>query len=207
MLINLVLSGDNAMVIAMATLRLRPGERKIAIMVGTGVAVVLRFVLIFLVGRALQFPFLQAFGGVLLAYLAMSLLLAPSVDQVDTVRGSKRLWGAVGLIAFADLAMSLDNIVALAGIADGNEVVLVLGLIVSISLIMFASAKLAAVLARYRFLQVLGAAALAWTAGGMMGRDPGLTDWLSGNPWLPLGLATGVVLALYGLLRLFRLNS
>lgn len=205
-LVNFVLSGDNAVVIAMATLRLPRDARRRAVWIGTAVAILLRIVLTIVVGRALLFPYVQAFGGLLLAYIALSLLLARQPSD-EALRAPKGLFAAIMVITLADVAMSLDNVVALAGVAAGSEATLILGLIISISLIMFASAWMAEVLSRFRWLQVVGAAVLSWTAGGMIANDPGIQDFLPVSPLYPL-IGTVVAVALvYGFIRLFRYSE
>lgn len=205
-LVNLVLSGDNAVVIAMATLRLPQHARRQAVWLGTAVAIALRILLTFVVGRALLFPYVQAFGGILLAYIALSLLLQPKADR-ESLRAPRGLLSAIVVITLADLAMSLDNVVALAGVAAGNETTLVIGLVVSISLIMFASAWMAEVLTRFRWLQLVGAGVLSWTAGGMIAHDPGVQQWLTVNPLYPLLATVGVIALIYGCVRLFRYSE
>ncbi|MCY0875857.1 MAG: YjbE family putative metal transport protein [Firmicutes bacterium] len=205
-LVNFVLSGDNALVIAMATLRLPKQTRKKAVWIGTVVAVGLRIILTLLVGRALLFPFVQAIGGLLLAYIALSLLL-PTKESEQSARPASGLLSAIGVITMADVAMSLDNVVALAGVAAGSEVTLVLGLVISITLIMFASAWMADILARFRWLQVIGSGVLAWTAGGMIAHDPGVSQWLPVSPLYPLLGTMAAVGLVYGFLRLFRYSE
>lgn len=207
-LVNIVLSGDNAIVIAMATLQLQPKQRRKAALYGTLVAAALRIALIFFVGRAILLPYVQAVGGVLLAYMALSLLLQRSGGEDDQKgRVPNRLLSAIGIIILADLTMSLDNVIALAGVAAGNEVVLVTGLLLSIALIMFASTWLAQIMARVRWLQFAGAAVLAWTAGGMIGRDPGVGQWLNVSPAWPIASTVFIVGVLYVLIQLFRYSE
>lgn len=208
-LVNFVLSGDNALVIAIATLRLPASQRRTAMAFGTALSIALRIGFTLVASRVLQFPYVQAFGGLLLVYLALSLILSDrphSSGETFKLR-STRLAGAVLSIAFADVAMSLDNILALGGIAGGNEQLLIIGLIISISLIMFASSVIAAMLSRFRSLIVLGAGVLAWTAGGMMARDPAVSQWLGAAPYIPVVAAMVAVALSYGLTVAFRWNA
>ncbi|MHB1629837.1 MAG: YjbE family putative metal transport protein [Bacilli bacterium] len=224
LIVNVVLSGDNALVIAMTALRLPPRHRRLAIGVGTGLSILIRIWLTITASTLVRLPYLQAAGGVLLAYLAIGLLLRrpgergnrrtdfrgedapPTTGKKMRLRrfsGTEgdgppiRLGEAVAAIVFADAVMSLDNVVALAGIAAGNELLLVIGLLVSVTLIMFASAVIAEMLDRRRLLVYIGAAVLAFVAGGMVAHDPALRDWPYG---LPLAAAAGLVGAVYVLI-------
>ena len=202
LLVNFVLSGDNAVVIAFATLRLDPRSRRLAILYGTAAAVMLRVWLTLIASRLFSVPYVQAGGGVLLAYLALSLLAAR--ERADETRPApRRLLTATASIALADVTMSLDNVAALAGIAHGDREALFAGLLVSVSLIMFASASLAGMMSQRRFLQTIGAGVLAWTAGGMIGHDPALADAFAAAPFAPAVACLGIVTAVYGAARLF----
>lgn len=206
--VNFVLSGDNAIVLAVATARLRGVQRKRAILYGTILSILLRIWMTVIAGRMLTFPYVQAGGGVLLIYLALSLVIPTDrADSSEARQVPRTLWAAVVSVVLADFTMSLDNILALSGIAAGDEVTLIVGLCVSIGLIMFASQVIAGYLTRYRVLQYLGAAILAWTAGGMIGRDPATSTVLAVSPWFPV-LAAGIVVGIiYSLLRVMRTNS
>ncbi len=224
LIVNVVLSGDNALVIAMTALRLPPRQRRLAIVAGTGLSILIRIWLTITASALIKLPYLQAAGGVLLAYLAAGLLLRRSGERgnrqtdfhgahAQATNGKKkslrrfsgtegdrppiRMGEAVVAIVFADVVMSLDNVVALAGIAAGNESLLVIGLLVSVTLIMFASAVIAEMLDRRRLLVYIGAAVLAFVAGGMIAHDPALRAWPYG---LPLAAAAGLVGAVYGLI-------
>jgi len=189
--VNLILSGDNAIVIAMATVKLTGRERRLAIVLGTGASVVLRVAMTLAAGRVLTLPWVQAAGGVLLAWLALSLLF--SEHAAARRRPSpRRAWGAALTITLADLTMSFDNVVALASIAAGNERLLLIGLVISVSLIMFASGLIARVMARLQWLQWIGAAILAVTAGGMIGQDHAVSQHLGHAPWLPVAVAFAI---------------
>lgn len=191
LLVNFVLSGDNALVIALVTMRMEPRHRRSAILYGTVLSILSRVWLTLSARRLFGYSYLQGAGGLLLAYLACSLLLPdgrqgtalpPATDRP----ASSGVVAAVAAITVADVTMSLDNVIALAGIARADQATLVAGLILSISLIMFASHAMARRLGRSRVLQVLGAAALAWTAGGMIGHDPGLERYFAAYPFAPV---------------------
>ncbi len=199
LVVNFVLSGDNALVIALATMRLAKNQRKYAIFYGTVASIVLRVALTLFTSHVLNFPYLQASGGFILLYLAVSLLLTSEQDNMNNqVRAPRKLLAAILMIVFADLTMSLDNVVALAGISHGNEQTLIIGLILSISLIMIATHFIAAILTRLRILRYVGAAVLAWTAGGMIGRDVAVVQWFGSMSYIPmvLGVLIAVLLVL-----------
>jgi YjbE family integral membrane protein len=189
--VNIILSGDNAIVIAMATVKLSGRERRLAIVLGTGASVVLRVAMTLAAGRVLTLPWVQAAGGVLLAWLALSLLFSEHA-AVRRRASPRRAWAAALTITLADLTMSFDNVVALASIAAGNERLLLIGLVISVSLIMFASGLIARVMARLQWLQWIGAAVLALTAGGMIGQDNAVAQYFGDAPWLPVAVAFGL---------------
>jgi YjbE family integral membrane protein len=189
--VNIILSGDNAIVIAMATVKLTGRERRLAIVLGTGASVVLRVAMTLAAGRVLTLPWVQAAGGVLLAWLALSLLFAEHA-AARRRPSPRRAWGAALTITLADLTMSFDNVVALASIASGNERLLLIGLVISVSLIMFASGLIARVMARLQWLQWIGAAVLSVTAGEMIGQDHAVAQQFGHTPWLPVAVAFGL---------------
>ena len=203
LLVNFVLSGDNALVIALVTMRMDAPHRRTAILYGTALSVLSRVWLTLTARRLLGYPYLQAVGGLLLAYIACSLLLRDS--RADAARsgerpapgapGSPGVTAAVVAITLADVTMSLDNAIALAGIAHDDQASLIAGLVLSISLIMFASQAMARVLGRSRLLQVLGAAALAWTAGALIGHDPVVLRYFGAYSYAPVVGAFAVAVA------------
>lgn len=204
LLVNFALSGDNALVIALSTLRLDAARRRAAILWGTVFSISLRLSLTLLAWRLFHIPYIEALGGVLLTYLALSLLQEAPERTPVPASPSGALPRAIVAIVMADTTMSLDNVVALAGVAEDDRFVLALGLVISISLIMFASAVMARVIARFRFLQIMGAGVLAWTAGGMIGHDPGLADGFAGKPLVFFMVSAGLVGMLYGAVRVVR---
>jgi YjbE family integral membrane protein len=202
LVVNFALSGDNALVIALSTLRLDAGRRRAAILWGTLFSILLRLALTLLAWRLFHIPYIEALGGILLTYLALSLLYdVPGSARAPSPGALPR---AIFAIVMADTTMSLDNVVALAGVAGDDRFLLAVGLVVSISLIMFASAVMARVIARFRFLQIMGSGVLAWTAGGMIGHDPGLADGFAVNPLAFVLLCAGLVGTLYGAVRVVR---
>lgn len=167
--INLILSGDNAVVIALATLRLEGKEKKQGIFWGTFGAVALRIVLTAVAATLLKIPFVQAVGGILLAYIAVDLLKGGDDDENIQAAGS--LKEAIKTIIFADLLMSLDNVLAVAGASGGNMLLLVLGLIISIPIVIFGSTILSNIMKKYTWIVSVGAGLIGYTSGEMILND------------------------------------
>ena len=204
--INVLLSGDNAVVIALACRGLDQRQRKWAVLGGSGAAVVLRIVFSLFIVALLQLPYLKLFSGVLLLYLAFDLLRQEEDEKDVAATGS--IWGAVRTIALADAIMSLDNVVAVAAAADNNIWLIAFGIGLSVPLIVFGSTLMLKLLKRFPILVVVGAALLGWVAGEIMASDPALSSWLGPLPenvelWAA-GAGAIMVLALAGVLRLLR---
>jgi YjbE family integral membrane protein len=196
MLVNIVLSGDNAVVIALAARNLAPRHRKLAILWGSMGAIVLRVVLTVVAVRLLKIPYLQFVGALLLIWIAVKLLLEDNdADQAHHAHGD--LFGAVKTILIADVVMSLDNTLAIAGVAKGDVTLLIVGLLLSIPLIVLGSTLIMKVMDRYPVVVYIGAALIAWTSGEMIDSDAAVQPWLPGvfhgTYWLPL-LITVVVI-------------
>jgi YjbE family integral membrane protein len=193
--VNIILSGDNAVVIALAARSLPKHQQKQAIFWGAGAAVVLRIVLTIVAVKLLEFPFLKLIGGAALLWIAVKLLVPEDEDEGE-VEASTQLWGAVKTILIADLVMSTDNVIAVAAAAKGSVVLLTLGLIISIPLVIFGATMLMVLMERYPVIITLGAAVLGWTAGEMSVTDPAVADWVKANAhWLDwIGPALGAVL-------------
>jgi YjbE family integral membrane protein len=168
-MINLVLSGDNAVVIALASKNLPPKQRKLAVWWGALGAVVLRCILTFMAVILLKIPFVQAAGGALLFWIAFKLL----ADDKDDIRvdQSASIWKAVRSILAADFIMSLDNVLALAGVADGDLALIAIGIAISIPIVVFGSNLIVGLLHRFPVLVYLGAGILGYTAGEMLLQD------------------------------------
>lgn len=171
--IDILLAGDNAVLIAMAVQRLSPQERKLGILVGSLGAVVLRIVLTFVATKMLTIPFLKIVGGVLILWIALK-LLAESGGEEGAGKSATSLWQAMWLILVADLTMSLDNILAIAGASKGHMDLVIFGLLLSIPFVVFASNWLSKLMDRYPIIVLVGAAIL-----GKVGAEMILTD-----PWL-----------------------
>ncbi len=176
-LANIVLSGDNAVVIAMAARSLQPEQRGKAIFWGSAAAIVMRIVLTLVAIRLLSLPFLKIIGGGLLAYIGVD-LLAGGDDGEDEGTEVKGMGAAIRTILVADLVMSLDNVLAVAAAAQGNMPLLVIGLLVSIPLIIFGATLLTKVMARFPIIITVGAGLLGYLAGEMLLTDPAVKTYL-----------------------------
>ncbi|HYK72899.1 MAG TPA: TerC family protein [Pseudoneobacillus sp.] len=167
-LINIVLSGDNAVVIALACRNLDAKYQKKAVFLGSFGAIALRVALTFVAVYLLQIPFLNFIGGLLLLWIAIKLLKG---EDEENVEASSNLMGAIKTIIFADLIMSLDNVVAVAGAANGNMLLILIGLAISIPLIIWGSQLLMAIMGKFPIIVILGAGLLGYTAGEMIMSD------------------------------------
>ena len=170
--INVLLSGDNAVVIALACRSLGARERRWGILLGSGAAIALRIIFALMVSWLMAVPFLQAAGGVLLLWIAAMLIRGSNDDH--NVKAHDTLWRAVGTIAVADMAMSLDNVVAIAAVARGDHWLFIIGLVLSIPLIVAGASLISGVLEKFPLLVWAGGALLGWVAGEMIGDDQAL---------------------------------
>lgn len=175
--INVLLSGDNAVVIALACRSLPEKARRMGVVLGAGVAVVLRILFTGIVATLLALPWLKLVGSLALMWIAVD-LASPDEGGEETVQASDSLWKAVGTVAVADIVMSLDNVVAVAAIADGNWFLLVFGLAISIPLIIAGSSLVMALIDRFPLLVWAGAALLGWVAGDMLLGDVAVIERL-----------------------------
>jgi YjbE family integral membrane protein len=169
MIINIILSGDNAVIIALAVRGLQPKERKWGIILGSLLAVVLRIVLVAFAVALLTVPFLKLIGGLLILWIAVKLFTEGHGD--DDVATSAGIWQAVRVILIADLVMSIDNVLAIAGAASGNMFLIIIGLATSIPLIVGTSALLTMLMDKYPIIITIGAAILGKVGGEMMITD------------------------------------
>ena len=174
--VNIVLSGDNAVVIALATRSLPPHQQKKAVFCGAGAAVFMRIVLTIVAVELLKLPFLKIIGGLLLFWIAVKLLLPEGGG--DDIEGSDNLVHAIKTILIADLVMSLDNVIAVAAAAKGSTLMLILGLAISIPPVIFGAALLMKLMERYPIIITIGAAILGWVACGVLITDPILVTWI-----------------------------
>jgi YjbE family integral membrane protein len=177
--IDLLLSGDNAVVIALACRSLPEKQRKIGIWLGAGAAIGLRIVFALIVSYLMGLPFLKVVGGLLLFWIAIKLAVGEEGGH-EEVESSDSLWRAVRTIAIADAVMSLDNVIAIAAASKGHPELFVFGLLLSIPLIIYGSQMIITLLTRYPILIWLGAALLGWIAGEMIVSDTAVLGWLKG---------------------------
>ncbi len=176
--INLLLSGDNAVVIAMACRGLPRRQRLGGLVIGAGVAVILLIVFTAAVARLILLPYLKLAGGLALIYIAARLLVPDAADR-NEIEAAAHLWRAVRIVVVADLIMSLDNIIALAAIAQGNMALLAIGLIISIPVVVAGAALIMMLLDRLPILVWVGAALLGWLAGDVIATDPAVASRLT----------------------------
>jgi len=192
--INIILSGDNAVVIALAARSLPPHQQKKAVFWGSGAAVVLRILLTVVAAKLLELSFLQIVGGCLLLWIGFQLLSDDEEDEGES-KTYGNLMAAVRTILIADLVMSLDNVIAVAAAAQGNVILLVLGLAISIPLVIFGSTLMIKLMERFPFIVVLGAALIGWVGGETIASDAILHDYSVAHPALHyIAAALGAVL-------------
>jgi YjbE family integral membrane protein len=176
MLANIVLSGDNAIVIAMAARSLKPEQQKKAIFWGSAAAIVMRIILTLVAIQLLALPYLKVVGAILLVYIGVD-LLSGGDEEEGHGKEINGMGAAIRTILIADLVMSLDNVLAVAAAAKGNTSLLIIGLLVSIPLIIFGSTLLMKVMERFPVIITLGAALLGFLAGEMLLTDPAVEGW------------------------------
>jgi YjbE family integral membrane protein len=178
MWINILLSGDNAVVIAMACRGLPGRQRLWGMVLGAGVAVLLRIVFTGVVASLMLLPYLKIIGGLALFYIAAKLLV-PDDPEEDGTEAVEHLWRAVRIVAIADIIMSLDNVIAIAAAAGGNMALVVIGLAISIPLIVAGAALIMSLLDRFPILIWAGAALLGWIVGEVIATDPVVANYLT----------------------------
>ena len=176
--VNIVLSGDNAVVIALAARSLPPRQQKQAILWGAGAAVVLRIVLTIFAAKLLGVAWLKIAGSLLLFWIGIKLLVPEDGD--DDINASDHLLTAIKTILIADLVMSLDNVIAVAAAASGSMTLLILGLAISIPLVVFGATLLVKAMEKYPVIITVGAGLIGWVAGEMLITDMALRPWLEG---------------------------
>jgi len=174
--VNIILSGDNAVVIALAARSLPRHQQNKAIIWGAGAAVVLRIVLTIVAVELLKLPYLKLLGGALLFWIAVKLLV-PEDGGGDGVKSSSNLLAAIKTILIADLVMSLDNVIAVAAVAKGSISLLVLGLVISIPLVVFGATMLMKIMETYPVIVTVGAALIGYVSGEMLVTDPVVIGW------------------------------
>jgi YjbE family integral membrane protein len=185
--IDLVLAGDNAIVIALAARNLPAHLQKRAILWGAVGAIAVRSLMTLVVVWLLKIPGLMLAGGAALVWIAYKLLVPEEGDDTAAAAHAPTatsFWGAMRTIVVADALMGLDNVLAVAGAAHGSSLLVVLGLLISVPIVMWGSSLVLKVVERYPGVVYVGAGVLAWTAAKMMGGEPFLTPWLSASPGL-----------------------
>ena len=178
--VNIVLSGDNAVVIALAARSLPPQQQKQAIFWGSGAAVVMRIVLTIFAVALLALPWLKLIGSVLLLWIGVKLLLPE--DEDPNIQASDKLWPAIKTILIADLVMSLDNVIAVAAAAGNSYTLLIIGLAISLPLVVFGATLLLKLMERWPIIITIGAGLLGFVAGEMAWEDSAIAGFTSQYP-------------------------
>ena len=195
--INVLLSGDNALVIALACRGLEPRQRLWGMILGAAAAVILRIIFTGIVATLMALPYLKLVGGLALIVIAAKLLVPE--DEDGDVKSASHLWAAVQIVVVADIVMSLDNVIAVAAAANGSVPLLVLGLAISVPLIVAGAALIMALLSRLPILVWAGAALLGWIAGDVIATDPAVAPLLHRIFDGPLGTGLDAMLATVGI--------
>jgi YjbE family integral membrane protein len=192
--INIILSGDNAVVIALAARSLPEHQQRKAILFGSGAAVVLRIALTVVAATLLELSYLQIIGGILLLYIGAQLLSEDGDEQEGEVEKTS-LMAAIRTILIADIVMSLDNVIAVAAAAKGNMTLLILGLAISIPMVIFGSAIMIKLMTRFPIIVTFGACLIGWVGGETIASDVALREFSADNPWLHYAAATAGALS------------
>ncbi len=196
--INIILSGDNAVVIALAARSLPPEQQKKAVLFGSGAAVVLRILLTIIAAKLLALSYLQIIGGLLLLWIGVQ-LLGDEEDGEGDGKEHGSLMAAVRTILIADLVMSLDNVIAVAAAAKGSTTLLILGLAISIPLVIFGSTLMIKLMERFPIIVMLGAALIGWVGGETIASDVALKGVVAANPWIHYAAAAAGAVLVIGL--------
>lgn len=178
LMIDIVLSGDNAIVIALASRNLPKDQQKLAILLGTGGAIVVRVLLTVLVLYLLKIPYLQLIGGILLLWIALKLFGDEKDENIETVKSKSSFMAAIWTIIFADIVMSLDNVIAVAGAAEGHVGLIIIGIGISIPIMVWGSRLILHLMERFPVILYIGVGILAWTGGEMLLKDDKVHEWL-----------------------------
>lgn len=181
-LVNIILSGDNAVVIALACRNLEERHKKPAILAGSLGAIVLRLIFSFFIVYLMSIPYLKIIGAILLLWIGVKLLLPEDEGHGDGKSAASNLWGAVRTIIIADAVMSLDNVIAIAAAAKGHFLLIVIGLLISIPLIIYGSTLVLKILIRFPILVTFGGGLLGWIAGEIVLTDPAIAHWAESLP-------------------------
>ncbi|MFA1710814.1 TerC family protein [Peribacillus frigoritolerans] len=191
-MIDLVLAGDNAILIGLAARKLPKEQQKKVIIWGAVGAIVIRIIATLLVVWLLEVPGLHLIGGLLLVWIAYKLL----IDEEDhDVKPADSMWAAIKTIIIADALMGLDNVLAVAGASHGNFTLVVIGLLVSIPVVMYGSTLILKLIERFPFIIIIGAGILGWTAAKMIVAEPFMHDYFA-NPFIKYGFEAIVVIGI-----------
>ena len=206
-MIDILLGGDNAVVIALACRRLPAHQRTKGILWGTAGAIVLRVVLIAFALTLLAIPYLKLVGGLLLLWIGVKLLLPEHDDDHANIQSSDKLWGAVKTVIVADFVMSLDNVIAIAGAAQGAHTshqlpLVIFGLLVSIPIIIWGSQMVLKLMDRFPVIITIGAMLLGWIAGTMAQTDPAVTSYIPQTDAMRYAFGIGGALLVYAIGKL-----
>lgn len=201
--IDILLSGDNAVVIALACRSLPPKQRRWGIICGAGAAIALRILFATFIALLLGVPYLKIVGSLLLYWIAVKLMLPEEGGHGETVKSGNSLMSAVRTIVIADAVMSLDNVIAIAAASHGRVELLVLGLLISIPLIVYGSTLVLKALHRFPLLITAGGALLGWIAGDVLVTDPVLVDWVAReapflHDWYVAPIASALIVVVIG---------
>jgi len=177
--INIMLSGDNAVVIALACRSLPLHQRNWAVIGGSAGAILLRVLFCLIIVWLMEIPYLKLVGGLLLLWIGIKLIVPESGDGHGGLEAKSSLWGAMQTIVIADAVMSLDNVVAIAAVAKGSTLLIVLGLLISVPLIVFGSQLVLRFLVRFPLLVTAGGGLLGWIAGEIIVSDEAVHGWVA----------------------------
>jgi YjbE family integral membrane protein len=206
-IINILLSGDNAVVIALACRNLPERQRRWGIIWGAFGAVALRIVLTFFAVTLLRLPYLNLIGGVLLVWIGIKLIADDDGDE-HTIEAADRLMVAVRTIVVADLVMSLDNVIGVAGAAKGSVVLIVFGLVLSIPLVIVGAQLIMKLIERVPFLIIAGGGLLGFVAGEMMVADAAVAPWIEANAhWMHWAIPIAGIAAVVGAARWLQVRA
>ncbi|MCH5585299.1 TerC family protein [Shimazuella sp. AN120528] len=199
--IDLVLAGDNAIVIGLASRKLPQEQRKKAIFWGTAGAVTLRIIATVSIVWLLKIPGLLLVGGLILVWISYNLLV--DNDNHEDVKAGTSFWSALRTIILADTIMSLDNVLAVGGAAHGSILLVVIGLVISVPLVVWGSTLFIKLVDRFPIILYIGSGVLAWTAGGMIAEEPIIHDFIKDFPWIEyaVNIVLIVLVLLAGYLR------
>lgn len=195
--IDLLLAGDNAVVIALACRQLEGRDRTMGVILGAGAAILLRVLFTLVAAKLMGYPWIMAVGAALLVWIAVKLLVPEDHDE-HGIAAHSSVWKAVQTIAIADLVMSLDNVIAVAAAAKGDPGLIIFGLLVSIPFVVFGSALLMKVIDRFPILVWAGAALLGWIAGEIFVKDSGIIGLVGTLPHIPAAIFGAVLVVTLG---------